>query len=160
MPTTTSVANSGFLDAILPVYEREARISVLTSRGERSRAGAVGRRPSGRRYYACSRREEAALREHSTWRYTKNMFNDFVVAGPNSDPAGIRGSREAGAALQRIVEAGLAYTAAGVSKPPRHGALPADNREAFSESHCIGVLEALAIPTLRQPESREIVPIV
>jgi tungstate transport system substrate-binding protein len=32
------------------------------------------------------------------------MYNDFVIVGPKNDPAGVRGMRDAGAALKRIAE--------------------------------------------------------
>jgi tungstate transport system substrate-binding protein len=41
------------------------------------------------------------------------MWNDFVIAGPASDPARIRGSRDAAAALKRIRESGARFTSRG-----------------------------------------------
>ena len=41
------------------------------------------------------------------------MWNDFVIVGPPSDPAGIRGARDAAAALQQIRRAGARFTSRG-----------------------------------------------
>jgi tungstate transport system substrate-binding protein len=41
------------------------------------------------------------------------MYNDFVILGPASDPAKIRGERDASAALRRIVEAGVSFVTRG-----------------------------------------------
>jgi tungstate transport system substrate-binding protein len=41
------------------------------------------------------------------------MYNDFVVAGPASDPARIRGTRDAAAALGRIRDAGARFVSRG-----------------------------------------------
>ena len=41
------------------------------------------------------------------------MWNDFVIAGPPSDPARVRGQRDAAAALKRIREAGAKFISRG-----------------------------------------------
>ena len=41
------------------------------------------------------------------------MFNDFVILGPASDPAGIRGERRAAAALRRIAQAQALFVTRG-----------------------------------------------
>jgi ABC-type tungstate transport system permease subunit len=41
------------------------------------------------------------------------MYNDFVILGPPSDPAGIRGQRGATAALRKIAAAQAAFVTRG-----------------------------------------------
>jgi tungstate transport system substrate-binding protein len=41
------------------------------------------------------------------------MWNDFVIAGPGSDPAQVRGERDAAAALRRIRAAGAKFVSRG-----------------------------------------------
>src|ERR1700681_3002039 len=41
------------------------------------------------------------------------MWNDFVIAGPSSDPARVRGVRDAAAALQRIRRSGAKFISRG-----------------------------------------------
>ncbi len=103
LATTTSVADSGLLD-VLTVRFREARGIVL-------RAHLVG---SGRALRLLERgdanvvvshapdAEAAALERHPEWRYRKIMFNDFVIVGPPSDPAGVKGAATAEVAMQRV----------------------------------------------------------
>jgi len=41
------------------------------------------------------------------------MYNDFVILGPASDPARIRGEKNASAALQKIVQSGALFVTRG-----------------------------------------------
>jgi tungstate transport system substrate-binding protein len=41
------------------------------------------------------------------------MHNDFIVIGPSSDPAGVRGLRDAAAALRRIADRGAVFVSRG-----------------------------------------------
>ena len=41
------------------------------------------------------------------------MYNDFVILGPAHDPAGIRGEKDAAAALRKITQAGVAFVTRG-----------------------------------------------
>ncbi|NOT26172.1 MAG: solute-binding protein [Acidobacteria bacterium] len=101
--TTTSVENSGLLTAILPAFERESGLTVevlpvgsgqalnLIRRGDAS-VGITHDPPA----------EAAALKSGDIAAYRKFMFNDFLIVGPASDPAGIRGATDAGNAFHRI----------------------------------------------------------
>jgi tungstate transport system substrate-binding protein len=61
-----------------------------------------------------SRRDEERLVERGIGRARADvMWNDFVIAGPASDPARIRGMRDAAAALQRIRAAGAKLVSRG-----------------------------------------------
>ncbi len=44
------------------------------------------------------------------------MYNDFIIVGPASDPAGVKGSADTTAAMQAIAEAGKAGKAQWVSR--------------------------------------------
>lgn len=103
LATTTSVANSGLLDALLPAFQREHQRTVrshLVGSGralrmlERGHADVViSHAPAA---------EASALRQHPDWRYRKVMFNDFIIVGPRDDPAHVKGAPDAGTAMQRI----------------------------------------------------------
>lgn len=41
------------------------------------------------------------------------MYNDFIIAGPPSDPAGVKGLADAAAALQRIAQSGSPFVSRG-----------------------------------------------
>ena len=110
MATTTSTENSGLLKALLPHFERESGYKVhviAVGTGKALRMGRDGdvdvvlvHAPAAERQfvadgYGIERRDV--------------MYNDFVIVGPRSDPAGIRGMPDAASALARIAEIGRAH---------------------------------------------------
>jgi tungstate transport system substrate-binding protein len=114
LATTTSVANSGLLDAILPAYERDARMTVRSHLVGSGRALALlAADQADVAITHAPAAEEAPLRSRPTWRYTKIMFNDFVIAGPSSDPAAVRASRDAVDAMRKIATAGVRFISRG-----------------------------------------------
>ena len=57
--------------------------------------------------------EAAMLRTHSSWRYRKIMFNDFVLVGPAKDPAGVSDASTLQDALARIVASAATFVSRG-----------------------------------------------
>jgi len=112
--TTTSVENSGLLAAIVPVFERGSHVAVevlavgsgqamnLLTRGE----VAVGLTHD-------PAREEAALAAHVISGYEKIMFNQFVIVGPNADPAGVAHASNAADAFGRIAVSDAPFASRG-----------------------------------------------
>lgn len=112
--TTTSVDNSGLLDAVLPAFEQATGADV--------RAIAVG---SGQAFQLARRGDVALLMSHEPLGerrlfddglvryYRKFMFNRFVIAGPGADPAGIRGTASAVDAMARIARSGAVFVSRG-----------------------------------------------
>lgn len=105
MSTTTSTENSGLLDFLLPEFTRETGIDVRVlakGTGAALRDGMDGNvdivfvhdRP----------REERFVAEGFGAYRLPVMHNDFVILGPSEDPAGIKGLREASAAMKKIYE--------------------------------------------------------
>ena len=92
LATTTSTADSGLLDYILPDFEkkiqREGRCDCRWHRpgagdwqqGRRRRA--AGAQPQGRRSVRRGRQRQAARIDV--------MYNDFIIVGPKEDPAKIK----------------------------------------------------------------------
>ncbi len=103
LATTTSTQDSGLLDVLVPRFEQE--------RGYRVKPVAVG---TGQALALGERGEADVLLVHapeSEKKFMKTgagvdrrlvMYNDFVIVGPPSDTAGIRGIASATAALTRI----------------------------------------------------------
>jgi tungstate transport system substrate-binding protein len=103
LATTTSVANSGLLDVLAAAFRQQVGIRV--------RSHLVG---SGLALHMLAERdvdivithapdaEASALETHPEWHYRKIMFNDFVLVGPDADPAGVRGVASAVIAMRRI----------------------------------------------------------
>lgn len=59
------------------------------------------------------RAEADALRSHPRWWYRKIMFNEFAIAGPRGDPAGVRGAGRAEDAMRRIAESTSVFLSRG-----------------------------------------------
>ncbi len=112
--STTSTQNSGLLDYILPGFEAETGIDV--------RVVAVG---TGQAIRNAINGDGDVLLVHSKpaeeqfvadgWGVERFdvMYNDFVLVGPKSDPAGIRGGDDIVAALTAIAEAEVPFASRG-----------------------------------------------
>lgn len=101
--STTSTENSGLLATLLPRFQERTGIEVRVvarGTGQAMRMGERGdadvllvhHRPSELRFVA----EGYGVRRHDV------MVNDFILVGPQADPAGIRGLQDAAEALRRI----------------------------------------------------------
>ena len=103
LATTTSLANSGLLDQLLPAYERESGMRVQTLPVGSGRA--IRMLELGQADVVIShapRQESEALAKHADWSYRKVLYNDFLIAGPADDPAGVARAADAADALRRI----------------------------------------------------------
>jgi tungstate transport system substrate-binding protein len=108
--TTTSVENSGLLAAILPAFERQHRIRVeVLAVGSGQALNLVRRGDAALGLTHDPAAESAALAAGAISGYRKIMFNDFVIVGPPSDPAGVSGAADVVDALSRVVEAAAPF---------------------------------------------------
>jgi len=104
LATTTSTDNSGLLDMLLPAFQKDKEykvkvISVGTGKALRLvREGDV----DVVLVHARSAEEKLVADGYGVNRRDV-MSNDFVLVGPDSDPADIRGTTDAANALSRIV---------------------------------------------------------
>jgi len=104
LATTTSTDNSGLLDILLPAFEKDSGykvkvISVGTGKALRLlREGDV----DVVLVHARSAEDKLVADGYGVNRRDV-MYNDFVLVGPDSDPANIRGTTDATNALSRIV---------------------------------------------------------
>lgn len=114
MSTTTSTENSGLLKYLLPAFEARSGlkmevISVGTGKAlELAKNGDVDvtlvhARPAEDKFvaagYGVNRRDV--------------MYNDFIIVGPTSDPAGIRGSHDVIAAMKKLVASKVKFISRG-----------------------------------------------
>jgi len=105
LSTTTSTQDSGLLDVLVPMFEKKTGLTVKTISVGTGQALALAARgeadvalvhaPSVERKYI----EEGKMRNRRLV-----MYNDFVVIGPEEDPAKIKGMPKAVDALKRIAE--------------------------------------------------------
>ena len=114
LATTTSTNDSGLLDFILPVFEEETGIGVDVIAVGTGQALELGTNGDADVLLVHARaREDAFMADGHGSRREDVMYNDFVIVGPPSDPAGIKGMSEASAALQTIATAEVPFVSRG-----------------------------------------------
>jgi tungstate transport system substrate-binding protein len=114
MATTTSTENSGLLSAILPVFESEynARVDVIAvGTGQALALGEAGD-VDIILVHARAREDQFVADGFGTERFDV-MYNDFVIVGPENDPAGISGMALAADALTQIAASESSFASRG-----------------------------------------------
>ncbi|MCC1492218.1 substrate-binding domain-containing protein [Cognatishimia sp. F0-27] len=112
--STTSTQNSGLFDHILPQFTGETGIAVrvvAVGTGQAIRNAANG--DGDVLFVHAKPAEEAFVAEGNGMARHDVMYNDFVLVGPSSDPAGVRGMTDVTAALARIAEAETPFASRG-----------------------------------------------
>jgi len=106
LATTTSTENSGLLDVLLPAFTEDTGIEVKVLVQGTGQALETASRGDADVVLVHARSEEDAFIEagHGVERFDV-MYNDFVVVGPEGDPAGVSGADSAGDAFQGIATA-------------------------------------------------------
>ncbi len=90
--TTTSLYDSGLLDALLPVFERETGFRVKVLAVGTGEALEMGRRQAADLLLAHSPEQELKFMQDGYGRSREEfMASDFIIAGPSADEARIRG---------------------------------------------------------------------
>src|SRR2546422_5794191 len=114
LSTTTSTQDSGLLDVLVPLFERQTGYSVKTI--------AVG---TGQALALAARGEADVVLAHAPGlekRYVADgkmlnrrlvMCNDFVIIGPADDPAKVKGTTKAADAMRAIASTGSRFVSRG-----------------------------------------------
>ena len=112
--STTSTQDSGLFGHLLPAFKQKTGIEVKVIAQGTGQALDTGRRGDADVVFVHAKAaEEKFLSEgQSTKRYPV-MYNDFVLIGPKSDPAGIKGTKDIVAALKTIKEKGAPFISRG-----------------------------------------------
>lgn len=101
--STTSTQDSGLFDYILPLFERETGIDVkVVAQGTGQALDTARRGDADVVFVHAKAQEEKFMAEGFGVKRFDVMYNDFVLIGPKSDPAGISGSKDIAAALVAI----------------------------------------------------------
>ena len=114
LATTTSTESSGLLAELLPPFERtnDCRIDVIAvGTGKAIKLGETGD-VDVVMVHARSKEDKFVAAGFGVDRRDL-MYNDFVLLGPASDPAGIRGSVDVAAALGKIAAAAATFVSRG-----------------------------------------------
>jgi len=103
LQSTTSTRNSGLFEAILPVFEEETGIQVRVVAVGTGQAIKNAENGDGDvlLVHARAAEEEFVANGWGVERFDL-MYNDFVIVGPDNDPAQISGLRDAAEAMQQI----------------------------------------------------------
>jgi tungstate transport system substrate-binding protein len=112
--TTTSTQATGLLDVLLPSYEKDTGIKVKVIAKGTGAAIRDGRDGNVDLIFvhAKSREEQFVKDGFGTKRYGV-MHNDFVILGPQNDPANIKGVSNPVAALEKIARAQSMFVSRG-----------------------------------------------
>jgi len=103
--STTSTQDSGLFDYLLPIFKQKTGIAVKIIALGTGQALEAGRRGDADVVFVHAKPMEVGfIAEGYGVKRHPVMYNDFVLIGPKSDPAGIRGTKYAADALQMIKE--------------------------------------------------------
>ncbi len=103
LATTTSTRDAGLLDSLLPVFERRSGYRVKVIAVGSGQALELGRRGDADVVLAHAPEQERVLTDSGYFvRRRLVMHNDFLLVGPPGDPAALRGTTDAVAAMRRL----------------------------------------------------------
>ena len=101
--STTSTQDSGLFGHILPLFKQKTGIEVKVIAQGTGQALDTGRRGDADVVFVHAKSaEEKFLAEGQGVKRYPVMYNDFVLIGPKSDPAGVKGMKDVAKALQMI----------------------------------------------------------
>jgi tungstate transport system substrate-binding protein len=114
LSTTTSTQDSGLLDVLVPMFEKKAGYSVKSISVGTGQALALAARGEADVTLAhAPALEQKYVAEGKMQNRRLVMYNDFVIIGPEADPAGIKGGKSAAAALKKIADKSARFASRG-----------------------------------------------
>lgn len=112
--STTSTEQSGFFRHLLPLFEQKTGIQVRVVALGTGQALDTGRRGDCDVVFVHDRSAELELVQEGWFVNRRDvMYNDFVIVGPETDPAGVKGMKDAVAALRKISAAKAPFASRG-----------------------------------------------
>jgi tungstate transport system substrate-binding protein len=101
--STTSTQDSGLFGHILPLFKAKTRIDLKVIAQGTGQALDTGRRGDADVVFVHAKpQEEKFVADGFGVKRFPVMYNDFILVGPKSDPAGVNGTRDIAAALTAI----------------------------------------------------------
>ncbi|HBA87191.1 MAG TPA: tungsten ABC transporter substrate-binding protein [Geobacter sp.] len=114
LATTTSTQDSGLLDVLLPIFEKQSGYFVKTISVGSGQAMKMGERGEADVLLVHSPEAEKAFMAGGFGVNRKLvMHNDFLLLGPAKDPAKVRGAKTAAEALKAIAGSGSLFLSRG-----------------------------------------------
>jgi len=112
--SATSTQDSGLLDYILPIFRSAHGINVHVVSVGTGKALAIGERGDADALLVHDRiGEDKFVADGFGTDRRGVMYNDYVIVGPDTDPAGIRSLKDPGKAFARIASAGASFVSRG-----------------------------------------------
>jgi tungstate transport system substrate-binding protein len=112
--STTSTQDSGLFGHILPLFKAKTGIDVKVIAQGTGQALDTGRRGDADVVLVHAKpAEEKFIAEGAGVKRFPVMYNDFVLIGPSSDPAGTKGTKDIVAALKAIKDKGAPFVSRG-----------------------------------------------
>ena len=114
MATTTSTQDSGLLDVLLPIFEKKTGYFVKTIAVGSGQAMAMGAKGEADVLLVHSpAAEKKFMADGNGVERRLVMHNDFIIVGPPSDPAKIKGMKKASEAFKKIAATGSIFMSRG-----------------------------------------------
>jgi tungstate transport system substrate-binding protein len=112
--STTSTQDSGLFGYLLPLFKAKTGIDVkVVAQGTGQAIDTANRGDADVAFVHAKALEEKFVAEGGGVKRFPVMYNDFVLVGPASDPAGIKGSKNIAAALTAIKQKAAPFVSRG-----------------------------------------------
>lgn len=114
LATTTSTQDSGLLDVLIPIFEKETGYFVKTIAVGSGQAMAMGEKGEADVLLVHSPdAEKKFMAKEAGVNRKLVMHNDFIIVGPPADPAHIKGAKTSVEAFTKISRAGALFLSRG-----------------------------------------------
>jgi tungstate transport system substrate-binding protein len=114
LATTTSTQDSGLLDVLVPIFQDESGITVKTVAVGSGEALKMGEQGNADVLLVHSPAAEVTFMDNGFGSSrTLVMHNDFIIVGPEADPAGIQGTTSAIEVMKMIAGASAPFISRG-----------------------------------------------
>jgi tungstate transport system substrate-binding protein len=112
--STTSTQDSGLFGHLLPLFKAKTGIDVRVVAQGTGQAIDTGRRGDADVVFVHAKAaEQRFLADGFGVKRYPVMYNDFILVGPQGDPAGIKGSKDIVAAFKTLKDKGIAFISRG-----------------------------------------------
>jgi ABC-type tungstate transport system permease subunit len=114
LATTTSTFDSGLLTFLVPIFEKSNHVKVKIISVGTGQAITTGRKGDADVLLVHARAQEDLFMADGFGLFRKDvMYNDFIIIGPASDPAKIKGMTDAAAAFTKLAASGSTFISRG-----------------------------------------------
>jgi tungstate transport system substrate-binding protein len=113
LATTTSTQDSGLLDVLIPMFEKQNNVKVKTiavGTGQALEMGTKGEADALLVHAPAA--EKAVVDAGDAINYKRVMYNDFILAGPKENPAGVSGD-DINAAFKKLADSKATFVSRG-----------------------------------------------